>query len=93
VSEAGGSRGVVLVLGVHDVLVAIRTVAGPRSINAACALVNLKEMNISYNMFNGLVSKNLSKLDTFNMTMVNEQGVATTLKVGNDKNSAFAADE
>ena len=26
-------------------------------------LGNLKEMNISYNMFNGLVSKNLSKLD------------------------------
>jgi len=56
-------------------------------------LHNLKEMNISYNMFNGFVSKNLSKLDTLNMTMVNEQGVATTLKVSIDKNSAFAADE
>ena len=56
-------------------------------------LGNLKEMNISYNMFNGLVSKNLSKLDALNMTMVNEQGVATTLKVNADKNSAFAADE
>jgi Leucine-rich repeat (LRR) protein len=56
-------------------------------------LEKLKEMNISYNMFNGLVSKNLSKLDALNMTMVNEQGVATTLKVYTDKNSAFAADE
>ena len=56
-------------------------------------LGKLKEMNISYNMFNGLVSKNLSKLDALNMTMVNEQGVATTLKVNADKNSAFAADE
>jgi Leucine-rich repeat (LRR) protein len=56
-------------------------------------LGNLKEMNISYNMFNGLVSKNLSKLDALNMTMINEQGVATTLKVNTDKNSAFAADE
>ena len=56
-------------------------------------LSNLKEMNISYNMFNGLVSKNLSKLDALNMTMINEQGVATTLKVSIDKNSAFAADE
>jgi hypothetical protein len=50
-------------------------------------------MNISYNMFNGLVSRNLAKLDTLNMTMVNEQGVATTLKVSIDKNSAYAADE
>ena len=56
-------------------------------------LKNLKEMNISYNMFNGFVTKNLAKLDTLNMTMVNEQGVATTLKVNIDKNSAFAADE
>ena len=56
-------------------------------------LGNLKEMNISYNMFNGLVSKNLSKLDTLNMTMVNDQGVATTLKVNIDKNSAVANDE
>jgi len=56
-------------------------------------LEKLKEMNISYNMFNGLVSKNLSKLDALNMTMVDEQGVATTLKVNTDKNSAFAADE
>ena len=53
----------------------------------------LKEMNISYNMFNGLVSKNLSKLDALNMTMINEQGVATTLKVNTDKNSALATDE
>ena len=47
-------------------------------------------MNISYNMFNGFVSRNLAKLDTLNMTMINEQGVATTLKVSIDKNSAFA---
>jgi hypothetical protein len=56
-------------------------------------LKNLKEMNISYNMFNGFVSRNLAKLDTLNMTMINEQGVATTLKVSIDKNSAYAADE
>jgi hypothetical protein len=56
-------------------------------------LRNLKEMNISYNMFSGFVSRNLAKLDTLNMTMINEQGVATTLKVSIDKNSAFAADE
>jgi hypothetical protein len=56
-------------------------------------LHNLKEMNISYNMFNGLVSRNLAKLDTLNMTMINEQGVATTLKISIDKNSAYAADE
>lgn len=50
-------------------------------------------MNISYNMFNGFVSRNLAKLDTLNMTMINEQGVATTLKISIDKNSAYAADE
>jgi hypothetical protein len=56
-------------------------------------LNHLKEMNISYNKFNGLVSKNLSKLDTLNMTMINEQGLATTLQVDMTKNTAIATDE
>jgi len=50
-------------------------------------------MNISYNNFNGLVSKKLAKKDVMNMTMVNEQGVATTLKVNTDKNSGLASEE
>jgi hypothetical protein len=36
-------------------------------------LNNLKEMNISYNMFSGLVSRKLAVLDTLNMTMVNDK--------------------
>ena len=45
------------------------------------ALDNLKEMNISYNKFNGLVSKKLAMLDTLNMTMVNDSGVAYLMNV------------
>ena len=56
-------------------------------------LRNLKEMNISYNKFNGLVSRHLAQLDMLNMTMINEQGVATALKVDLNRNSAIAADE
>lgn len=55
-------------------------------------LNNLKEMNISYNMFSGLVSKNLAKLDTLNMTMINEKGLAVNLPVV-DKNSAYANED
>jgi UDP-galactopyranose mutase len=55
-------------------------------------LNNLKEMNISYNMFSGLVSRNLSQLDTLNMTMINDKGVAVVLPV-RDKNSALASEE
>ena len=55
-------------------------------------LNNLKEMNISYNMFSGLVSKNLAKLDTLNMTMINDKGLAVNLRV-DDKNSAYTNEE
>ena len=56
-------------------------------------LRNLKEMNISYNKFNGVVSKQLAQLDMMNMTMINEQGVATTLKVESRSNTALASDD
>jgi hypothetical protein len=56
-------------------------------------LNNLKEMNISYNQFNGLVSKSLSKLDILNMTMINEKGVAVMLDVEMDKNTAIVSEE
>ena len=55
-------------------------------------LNNLKEMNISYNMFSGFVSKNLAQLDTLNMKMINNEGLAVVLKV-KDKNSALANEE
>ena len=44
-------------------------------------LSNLKEMNISYNMFSGLVSRKLAVLDTLNLTMVNDRGVAVLMDV------------
>jgi hypothetical protein len=50
-------------------------------------------MNISYNMFNGLVSRNLAQLDTLNMTMINDKGVASTLKIDMTKNSAVADED
>ena len=56
-------------------------------------LNNLKEMNISYNMFSGLVSKNLAQLDTLNMTMINNEGFAVALQVKVDKNSALANED
>jgi phage portal protein BeeE len=58
-------------------------------------LKNLKEMNISYNKFNGLVSRNLAQLDMMNMTMINDKGVATTLQVDTNtrSNSALAAED
>jgi hypothetical protein len=37
-------------------------------------------MNISYNQFSGLISRKLV-LDTLNMTMVNDKGVAILLDV------------
>ena len=55
-------------------------------------LNNLKEMNISYNMFSGLVSKNLAQLDTLNMTMINDKGLAVNLPV-EDKSSALANED
>jgi hypothetical protein len=50
-------------------------------------------MNISYNQFSGLVSKDLSKLDVLNMTMINDRGVAEVLKVTMDKNTAIVSEE
>jgi hypothetical protein len=55
-------------------------------------LNKLKEMNISYNLFNGPVSRNLSNLDSLNMTMINNEGLATNLKVV-DKNTALTNEE
>jgi hypothetical protein len=46
-------------------------------------LNNLKEMNI-YNQFSGLISRKLAVLDTLNMTMVNDKGVAFLLDVAMD---------
>jgi hypothetical protein len=44
-------------------------------------LSNLKEMNISYNMFSGLTSRRLAMLDTLNMTMLNDEGIAVLMNV------------
>jgi hypothetical protein len=41
-------------------------------------------MNISYNQFSGLTSRRLAVLDTLNMTMVNDKGVAVLLDVAMD---------
>jgi hypothetical protein len=41
-------------------------------------------MNISYNQFSGLISRKLAVLDTLNMTMVNDKGVAILLDVAMD---------
>jgi hypothetical protein len=56
-------------------------------------LNNLKEMNISYNKFKGLVSKNLAVLDTLNMTMLNEQGITVLLDVTTNRNSAIVSED
>lgn len=56
-------------------------------------LNNLKEMNISYNNFNGFISTDLAKKDMLKMTMVNEYGVASALKVVSDKNVGIAETE
>jgi len=50
-------------------------------------------MNISYNNFNGVVSSKLAKKDVMNMTMVDQYGVATTLKVDMEKDKAVAEEE
>jgi Leucine-rich repeat (LRR) protein len=44
-------------------------------------LSHLKKMNISYNLFSGLVSNKLSLLDKLNMTMRNEMGSIVSLPV------------
>jgi len=56
-------------------------------------LTYLKELNISNNYFNGFVSKYLSSLDIFNMRMMNENGLATSLKVAIEKTTSVASDE
>ena len=40
-----------------------------------------------------MVPKGLSRLDTMNMTMLNDKGVATVLKVETNKNSAIASED
>ena len=56
-------------------------------------LKNLKEMNISFNKFSGLVSKDLVRLDAMNMKMLNEKGIAVLLNVAMDKNSAIVSED
>jgi hypothetical protein len=50
-------------------------------------------MNISYNNFKGVVSKKLSSKDALNMTMLNDQGVATTLLIDMSKDKAVVSEE
>ena len=56
-------------------------------------LNNLKEMNISYNKFRGFVSKDLAILDTLNMTMLNDEGIAVLLNVKADRSTAIASED
>jgi hypothetical protein len=44
-------------------------------------------------MFNGLISRNLAVLDTLNMTMINDKGVAVLLEVSTSKNTAIASED
>ena len=53
----------------------------------------LKEMNISYNKFSGLVTKKLAQLDTLNMTMLNENGEEIVMSVTKEMNGAVASEE
>ena len=50
-------------------------------------------MNISYNQFSGLVSRDMAKMDVLNLTMLNDKGVAQTLKISADKNTALASED
>ena len=50
-------------------------------------------MNVSYNNFNGFVSKDLAVLDTLNMTMLNNQGVAFLLNIKSDRSTAIASED
>ena len=56
-------------------------------------LEKLKEMNISYNQFSGLISRRLAVLDTLNMTMLNEKGVAVLLDVTMDIERPLVSEE
>ena len=56
-------------------------------------LKNLKEMNLSYNKFEGFVSRDLAILDTFNMTMLNDEGLAVLLDVKVERNTAIASED
>ena len=56
-------------------------------------LNDLKEMNISYNKFSGLVTKKLANLDTLNMTMLNENGEEIVMTVTKETNEAVASEE
>ncbi|MNY62193.1 hypothetical protein D3C86_1989730 [compost metagenome] len=54
---------------------------------------NLKNVNLSYNSFSGSVPKALAEKEDFNLTMVNESGIAFKLKVSNDAKGVLAVDE
>jgi hypothetical protein len=41
-------------------------------------------------MFNGLISRNLAILDTLNMTMLNDKGVAVLLEVNTSKKHSYS---
>jgi hypothetical protein len=41
-------------------------------------------------MFNGLISRNLAILDTLNMTMLNDKGVAVLLEVSTSKKHSYS---
>jgi hypothetical protein len=56
-------------------------------------LNNLKEMNISYNKFSGLISRKLAVLDTLNMTMLNDKGMAVLLNVAMDIERPLVSEE
>jgi hypothetical protein len=50
-------------------------------------------MNISYNQFSGLISRRLAVLDTLNMTMLNEKGVAVLLDVSMDIDRTLVSED
>jgi hypothetical protein len=56
-------------------------------------LNNLKEMNISYNKFSGLISRKLAVLDALNMTMLNDKGMAVLLNVAMDIERPLVSEE
>jgi len=56
-------------------------------------LDNLKNVNLSYNSFSGMVPKALAQKDDFNLTMLNETGIAFKMKVSDKENGVLAADE
>jgi Leucine-rich repeat (LRR) protein len=56
-------------------------------------LDNLKSVNLSYNSFSGAVSQALAQKEGFNLTMINESGLAFQLEVSSNAKGVLAADE